>query len=250
MSLVKPLFAMHIVAILVLGLSAIAIGVLVSRVNTSPTTLTMTCFGEKVFSQTSGYLKWLLPVFPALSVVNHIVSVSTYKTYLESLSLPAQGPVFYRWLEYGASASVMLWIIGQLSGVQEVPQLVTLCLVNVALQFCGFAIEKTGDKRWMWTAIGYVLFVILFATILPYFFGSLSVAKDKGVSVPGAVYSVVFIELVLFLSFGIVSSYFAFQKDQSVDERMKREISYVSLSVTSKTLLAWLVYGGCLNIAL
>lgn len=241
----RGLFAIHIVAILILGLSAIALGILVNQASTNPTSLTLTCYGKPVFEQTSTYLKWLLPVFPALSTVNHIVSVSTWKDYLLKLEVPENGPIIYRWVEYAASASVMVWVIAQLSGVQEIPLLVTLCLINVAMQACGYMIERTGDKLSGWTAVGYVLFIALFAVILPYFFGSLSVAKKEGVSVPGAVYSVVFLELVLFLAFGVVSTYFS--KKQGSDVK-QREIAYVCLSITAKTLLAWLVYGGCLNI--
>jgi len=248
MSLTKGLFAAHILAVIILGLSAIVIGVLVKSATTNETKLTLVCYGETVFSKSSNYLKWLLPVFPALSVVNHVVSLSTWDKYLLLLNEDAQGPVVYRWVEYALSASVMLWLIGQLSGVQELPTLVTLCLANVALQATGYMIEKTGDKGSAWTIMGYALFVILFATILPYFFGSLAAAKNANVQIPGAVYSVVIIELLLFLSFGIVSTYFCKNDGESVETRKKREVAYVCLSITAKTLLAWLVYGGCLNI--
>lgn len=248
MSLTKGLFAAHILAVLVLGVSAIVIGVLVKSATTNETKLTLVCYGETVFTKSSNYLKWLLPVFPALSVVNHVVSLSTWDKYLSLLSEDAQGPVYYRWVEYALSASVMLWLIAQLSGVQELPTLVTLCIANVALQATGYMIEKTGDKGSAWTIVGYALFVLLFATILPYFFGSLAAAKNADVQVPGAVYSVVFMELLLFLSFGIVSTYFCKQDKGDVETRKKREVTYVCLSITAKTLLAWLVYGGCLNI--
>ena len=248
MSLTKGLFAAHVLAVIILGLSAIVIGVLVKSATTNETKLTLVCYGETVFTKSSNYLKWLLPVFPALSVLNHVVSLSTWDKYLSLLGEKAQGPVVYRWVEYGLSASVMLWLIAQLSGVQELPTLVSLCIANVALQATGYMIEKTGDKGSAWTIMGYALFVILFATILPYFFGSLAAAKNANVQIPGAVYSVVIIELLLFLSFGIVSTYFCTNDGESVETRKKREVAYVCLSITAKTLLAWLVYGGCLNI--
>jgi hypothetical protein len=47
----------------------------------------------------------------------------------------------YRWVEYGASATVMTVLIASQLGIRDANHLLSLSLINIALQFCGFIVE-------------------------------------------------------------------------------------------------------------
>ena len=79
-----------------------------------PFPLTLSTYGKTTREWDSNYLGIAVPLFPALSTVNHVWSAVAWDKYSEFVDLE-YNPV--RWLEYSASSSVMVWIIASLSGV-------------------------------------------------------------------------------------------------------------------------------------
>lgn len=253
-----PLFWGHVGAATVHGVSSITSGILLRNSDGRKFSLDMRGFGKDLWSVDGDQVRWLVPVFPALSTLNHLVSAIDWKGYQKALSGPDHGPVAWRWAEYSVSASAMIWIIAQLSGTTEVPTLTLLALQNVALQFIGFMIEKSGDPGYSWSATGYILFLSIWIPIVWQFLTSVDFAKDENgvdLDVPKLVYAIVFLELSLFATFGIVSTWSrsrlgkARKTNKSKDFTKfirRREGLYIGLSLVSKTLLTWLAYGGAL----
>jgi len=199
---------------------------------------------------TAPYKTWryklssLLPVFPFLSAVNHFGSVGgAYYTHaLASKTNPL------RWGEYSLSAGVMLWIIATLSGIVEVRTLVSLMILNVALQWIGYMIEQHVARHGPRSkglvgllCIGFALHVAIWVSIVTSFY---TVLEENNLKPPPAVYSVIWVMFVLFTSFGLVSAMYALGVIKSFEAN---ELSFLLLSLVSKSLLTWLVYFGVLK---
>jgi hypothetical protein len=242
---------LHLIAGICHIAQSITVTVLTSRRKRIPQyDITLPTSYEKTSSKTNcSYLQWLVPMFSLLSAANHLIAVvfytnSNYITLL-SVSFTAVG---WRWIEYTFSASIMIWIIAQLSGISNIFVLFSLVNSNVLLQFTGYLIESTGDNNYLFTTLGYFLFITTWIPIICTFIVSLCRAKKKPACY---IYCIVFGQLFLFLTFGLVSTISLYYLKRGNDDRATiikwREISYIILSITAKTLLTWLVYGGVIN---
>ena len=155
-----------------------------------------------------------------------------------------QQPNVWRWSEYAISAGVMVWLIAQLTGITSAPLLVVLILLNVALQFTGYLVERS-PAEWGFSLLGWVLMVALWVPLVWTFFDSLAASRAEGRVVPTAIYAIVWLQLSLFAAVGVVSLYF--RQRTNVRDCVRRELSYAGLSLAAKALLTWLVVGGALN---
>ena len=186
------------------------------------------------------HLAYLLPLFPALSCINHFVT-GLSSTHRDQVTKTRVNP--FRWLEYALSAGVMLWIICTLSGIVEIRSLVCFVLLNVALQYTGYMIEKAKAENRDATDImrvGFLIHVAMWVTIFISFYTVIGAADD----VPSAVYGIIIGMFVLFTSFGVLSGLWAYDRITSVDTLEK---GYALLSLVSKTFLTWMVYFGVLR---
>lgn len=188
-------------------------------------------------------LSYLLPAFPALSSINHLVSVATPNSWYKKVLEDEVNPL--RWGEFSVSAGVMLWIIASLSGIVEIRTLVALSMLNAALQYVGYLIEKAkasgseNIKSLLW--LGFALHVTIWTQIFISFYTVLNESEEKP---PSIVYSIIIIMFVLFTSFGVLSSLWVYDKVKSF---AKLEMGYIVLSLISKTFLTWMVYFGVLR---
>lgn len=186
---------------------------------------------------------WLLPAFPALSAVNHTASAAIPGYYHGVL----QSKVNYlRWIEFSASAGLMVVLLALISGVTELRTLVTLIILNVALQMIGLLVEKRkaeGASRGellALTGIGWGVFMGMWMELFISFYTVIEL--DTKVKPPAIVYSIIFVLFGLFCSFGAhqVAYVFDYQSFETY------EAGFIALSLVSKSLLTWMVYGGLL----
>jgi hypothetical protein len=263
------LFQTDVAAAALHGVQAVAVAALFATSQTDRGTfwITQRVYDRLKWSVDSKHIKWLVVAFPALSTINHIVSAVRHKRLGDAAISDGYTNTF-RWAEYGVSAGLMLWIIAQLSGVTDAPLLFIVAMLNIAMQFCGYMIEKTGDPHFGFTVIGWITFVAIWVPIVWKFFDSVSLAsttttttttvvvnddgteeevqvEEEGVDVPGVIYAIIFLQVTLMVAFGAASLYFRTRRTRK--EIVSREITYASLSLAAKTLLTWLVFGGALN---
>lgn len=200
----------------------------------------------------------LVPVFPALSTLNHFYSYFFPKHYLQQVE-KGSNPV--RWSEYSVSASIMLIIISQLSGGNDIKQLEQLVLSNMALQGIGYLVEKESaqgikdgsshhyDQAVLQEMVGFLILASQWSTIFTSFFTSV---KESNEDTPDVVYAIIFVMFGLFVVFGILSVFYmrgqkAVRTSWSsgkVRDFRQVEIGYITLSFISKTLLTYLVLFG------
>jgi hypothetical protein len=153
-----------------------------------------------------------------------------------------------RWMEYALSSGVMIVIIAALSGIQEIGTLVAIFGANAAMNLFGWSMESAnqGREKTQWNH--YVFGVI--AGVVPWLVIGIalwSASSEPGASgVPTFVY-VIFISL--FLSFNVfaVTMILQYGKIGRWRDYLVGEKSYMLLSLTAKTLLAWQVFAGTLR---
>lgn len=172
-----------------------------------------------------------------------------------------------RWAEYALSAGAMVWVIATLSGVTELRTLITLCVLNVGLQYVGYLVERcyalmTGPYTAIETQpitstpsrialalypgeitlVGWFIFLAMWIEIGMSFF--CAIEYDAVQKPPDIVYAIVIILFVLFSTFGALQ--LAYTGGCLRDFRTY-ELGFIMLSFVSKTILTWMVYGGVIN---
>lgn len=165
-----------------------------------------------------------------------------------------------RFIEYSVSASVMIVAIALQLGIFQAQVLLLLATLTWTTMICGIVAETLapGDREpveenklvkkllkrmnagaWLSHGIGWMTQLIVFFVLLQQFHGSQNTCGSTRAA-PYFVWAIVYVELVLFASFGFVQS-FQLTKNLSAE---RAEISYTVLSFVSKSLLGLLVYAG------
>ena len=186
-------------------------------------------------------LAFLLPVFPLLSSLNHMVSVGSptlYTAFLNNKTNPL------RWIEYSVSAGVMLWLIARLIGIKDTRTLISLAMANAVLQYLGYLIEEARARNAEPKQIRQLLLAAwgVHLTIwVQLFIAFYSALNDAKIELPTLVYTILPIMFVLFSAFGLLETLWALGK---IDDFEAVELGYLVLSVTSKVFLTFMVYFG------
>jgi hypothetical protein len=189
-------------------------------------------------------LAYLLPLFPALSAVNHIVSLADSTLYD---SILANKVNYLRWAEYSVSAGVMIWAIASLSGILEIRSLVSLVMLNALLQYFGYLIEKAVARSAPREEIVQLILAawgVHMTMWIPIFISFFTVVSDSDIPAPEAVWTIVVLLFILFSSFGILETLWALGVVQDFNGV---EMGFAILSLTAKVFLTFMAYFGVLN---
>jgi hypothetical protein len=174
------------------------------------------------------------------------------------------GSNWTRWADYGLSASLMVVVIGCLSGVVDSYVLITIGLFQAFLLSSAYFVEKDlasayveDTDTWSRGIAGLVLACAFYvpgvwAPILGSFYASIQNAPSD---VPEWVNAMIWILFVLFSSFvGNMVWYLVFTGDNGLAttaEKKRRmvsqELGYVCLSLTSKITLHWVLFSGIMS---
>ena len=183
-------------------------------------------------------------VFLLLSAIAHFfLATIGYKLYVSNLK-KGMNPV--RFYEYALSSSVMIVLIGMLVGIYDLGAIVLIFGVNAMMNLFGIMMElhnqKTNKTDWTAFFYGCVAGILPWVVIVTYFLGSLA---GEGGEPPAFVYAII---PTLFVFFNIFAVNMALQykkvgpwKDYLYGERV-----YIILSLTAKTVLAWIIFAGTL----
>lgn len=196
-----------------------------------------------------GYDEWgtmslapFISLFFFMSAIAHFYIIFNVEAYYESLS---RGINPYRWWEYAFSSSLMIWIIAQLFGIYDIASLVHIFLTNFATQFCGLLMEQINDlerpqEEINWTPfyVGCITGFTPWLVTLFYFLGS-----GPSGDIPSFVYGVFFGYFIFFNTFPL-NMILQYKKISYWKDYIWGEQCYILLSLFSKTLLGWLVFGG------
>lgn len=183
-----------------------------------------------------------ISMFFFLSAFAHFYTLYNVETYFENLS---RGINPYRWWEYAFSSSLMIWLIAQLFGIYDIASLINIFFSNFATQLCGLLMEQVNDLQkpgaplnWMPFYVGCITGFTPWLVTCFYFFGS-----GPSNEIPSFVYAVFFSYFVFFNTFPI-NMVLQYKKISFWKDYIWGEQCYILLSLFSKTLLGWLVFGG------
>jgi len=183
-------------------------------------------------------------VFLLISAVAHFyLSTIGFSRYVDNLKR-GMNPI--RFYEYALSSSLMIVLIGMLAGLWDLGAIVLIFGLNAMMNLFGIMMElhnQTTSKT-DWTAFIYGCFagIIPWIVIFTYFLGSVNSGDAKP---PAFVYAIIPTLFVFFNIFAI-NMVLQYKKTGRWKDYLFGERVYIILSLTSKSILAWLIFAGTL----
>ena len=183
-------------------------------------------------------LKLLLIFIFLITAIFHFFYFTNYRYYKEVL----KGRNRYRWVEYGITATMMIFILCLISGVKEIYATLGTVLLTITMMSFGYFFEMNTDPKVKLSAIimGFFVLVSVWSIILGNFVPNIISAKeDQGYDIPDWVYGVLFPMIFWWTSFGIVTilNYKAYRKKKYDFSRYERY--YILLSFFSKAFMGY-----------
>jgi hypothetical protein len=181
---------------------------------------------------------WGVFVFLAISAVAllTIASPPVFPWYKRNL---LRNRNYGRWIEYFFSASIMIVLISQITGISDIAALISIFSINACMILFGALQEKyeePGKPSWLPFWFG------SFAGIIPWIAIAVYVwAPGLSTSPPGFVYGIVASLFVFFNCFAI-NMILQYKKVGPWRDYLFGEKVYILLSLTAKALLAWQVF--------
>merc|ERR1711879_20871 len=179
-------------------------------------------------------------VFLLMSAIAHGLVLIFWETYIHDIRLEINR---FRWYEYALSSSLMICAIAILFGCYDLGSLVLMFLVNAVMNFFGLLMERMNppDRQYVdWSPFifGCVAGAAPWIVVFMYFFGTGDLS-----AIPGFVFDILFSYVFFFNTFPINMALQYAKVSYWHDYRFGEKV-YIILSLLSKSLLAWLVFGG------
>ena len=183
-------------------------------------------------------------VFLLISAVAHFyLSTIGYGRYVDNLK-KGMNPV--RFYEYALSSSLMIVLIGMLTGLWDLGALILIFGVNAMMNLFGIMMELHNQTtpRTDWTAFiyGCIAGIVPWIVIFMYFVGAVNSGDAKP---PAFVYTIIPTLFVFFNIFAI-NMVLQYRKVGRWKDYLYGERIYIILSLTAKSVLAWLIWAGTL----
>jgi hypothetical protein len=184
------------------------------------------------------YTGWGVFAFLAISAgaLLIIASPPVFPWYKRNL---LQNRNYGRWIEYFFSASIMIVLIAQITGISDIAALLAIFGVNASMILFGALQEKyeePGKPSWLPFWFG------SFAGIIPWIAIAVYVwAPGLSTSPPAFVYGIV-ISLFVFFNCFAINMVLQYKKVGPWRDYLHGEKVYILLSLTAKALLAWQVF--------
>jgi hypothetical protein len=187
---------------------------------------------------------YAVAVFLLLSAIAHFFLASFgYKLYVSNLKKGINPVRFY---EYALSSSVMIVLIGMLVGIYDLGAIILIFGINAMMNLFGIMMEyhnqNTPKTNWTSFIFGSIAGIIPWIVIVIYFVGSLT---GEGGKPPAFVYAII-PTLFIFFNIFAVNMVLQYKKVGPWKDYLFGERVYIILSLTAKTVLAWIIFAGTL----
>jgi hypothetical protein len=197
---------------------------------------------------------WRVPVgyavalFLLLAAADHLLMAApgVWPWYRDNL---ARNINYARWLEYSVSASIMMVLIAQLTGVQDIGAVLGIFAANCAMILFGLVMEMRNHERrdrpidWVPYLCGCIVGIVPWIIVTIQIAGSEN--QDGTAGVPTFVYGIIISLFILFNSFA-VNMALQYAKVGPWKSYLFGEKGYLFLSLTAKTILAWQIFANTL----
>ena len=201
--------------------------------------------GPGVYADPQPYFQFDLGIWVAIFLffsasAHFIIAGPAYGRYVEGLK---HNRNYYRWVEYAFSSSVMVVLIAALVAITDVAALIAIFGANASMILFGLLMEKyeqPGSPDWTAFIFGCVAGIFPWLAIADYLWGP--GASDM---MPGFVYWIFVTMFVFFNSFA-VNQVLQYKRVGKWKDYVFGEVAYVFLSLSAKSVLAWLVFANVL----
>jgi hypothetical protein len=182
--------------------------------------------------------------FLLISAVAHFyLATAGYTRYVANLK-KSMNPI--RFYEYALSSSLMIVLIGMLTGLWDLGAIILIFGINATMNLFGIMMEYHNQytQKTNWTAFiyGSIAGIIPWIVIMMYFVGAVSSGDAKP---PAFVYTIIPTLFVFFNIFAI-NMVLQYKKVGPWKDYLFGERFYIVLSLSAKTVLAWLIFAGTL----
>ena len=217
--------------------NSLALPVTASFLRDDPVKVTRPTLPESVLSLRIGPV---VAAFLLLAAVDHalVAAPGVHRWYERGLDRRVN---YARWIEYSVSASIMIVLIGLFVGIRDLAAVAAIFAANTAMILFGLLMERQqrpGRADWSAFWFGSLVGLVPWALIAFY------LAQPS--TVPGFVYAISILQFVLFFSFAVNMS-LQYAQIGWWRDYLHGEIGYIVLSLTAKSLLAWLIFANVLR---
>jgi hypothetical protein len=195
----------------------------------------------KLFDVNMGYG---LIGFLLLSAIFHfaIVTPAFFNRYSKGLLANHN---YFRWTEYSLSASIMIFLIAQLTGITDFNALISIFALNAAMIMFGALQEKyemPGTKKLLPFVFGSMVGIVPWIAV---FMEVIQPGSTNDAQVPGFVIGVMVSIFIAFNTFAI-NQWLQYRAKGKWASYLQGERSYITLSLVAKSALAWQLFSGVL----
>ena len=159
----------------------------------------------------------------------------------------AKGMNPVRFYEYALSSSLMIVLIGMLTGLWDLGAILLIFTLNATMNLFGIMMEYHNQytERTDWTAFiyGSVAGIVPWIVITLYFVGAVTSGGDAG---PPAFVYVIIPTLFVFFNIFAVNMVLQYKKVGKWRDYLYGERVYIVLSLAAKSVLCWLIFAGTL----
>lgn len=178
-------------------------------------------------------------VFLLLAAADHLLVAGPLRRAYDR-GIDAGRNVF-RWAEYSVSASIMMVLIALFVGIRDLAGVVAVFAVNTAMILFGLLMERhqrPGQADWSAFWFGSLMGAVPWVLVVIYAAGA--------PTVPGFVYAIVVTQFLLFSAFALNMA-LQYARVGRWRDYAFGEAGYIVLSITAKSLLAWLIFANVLR---
>jgi Heliorhodopsin len=185
---------------------------------------------------------WAVAAFLFMSALAHftVSAPGVFPWYVKNLKLNRN---YARWIEYTFSSSLMVILIAMLTGLYDAAALIAIFGANAAMILFGLLMEKyeePGRPNWLSYIFGCLVGLAPWVGIGVYLWSPGSSAQP-----PAFVYWIFVLLFVLFNTFAI-NMVLQYKKVGPWRDYLFGESTYILLSLTAKSLLAWMIFANTL----
>lgn len=182
--------------------------------------------------------------FLLISAVAHaFLATVGYPRYVENLKRGMNPTRFY---EYALSSSLMIVLIGILCGLWDLGAIILIFGINAMMNLFGIMMELHNQttRTTDWTAFiyGCIAGIIPWIVIFIYFLG----AVNSGDAKPPTFVYVIIPTLFVFFNIFAINMVLQYKEVGRWKDYLFGERVYIILSLTAKSVLAWLIFAGTL----
>ncbi len=150
---------------------------------------------------------------------------------------------YARWIEYAFSSSLMVVLIAMLPGISDIAALLGLIGANASMILFGLLqehYEEPGEHGWLPFLFGCIAGIVPWLAIAYYVWSPATAAEP-----PAFVYWI-FVSMFVFFNSFALNQWLQYRRLGKWRDYLFGEAVYVFLSLTAKSLLAWLVFANTL----